>query len=91
MPVRALIMQKTKLADLWEGEKMATLNECKNELRSIINELRDIEWGVRHDFTGIGQDLCGDCIEKIASKYDGVLSRLNRVNTNRLADWILGR
>ena len=69
---------------------MATLNECRNELRSIINELRDIEWGVRHDFTGIGQDLCGNCIDKIADKYDGVLTRLNRVNQNRLAEWIAG-
>lgn len=66
-----------------------TLNESRNELRSIINELRDIEWGVRHDFSGIGEQLCGDCIDKIADKYDGVLSRLNRVNSNRLAAWIL--
>lgn len=65
-----------------------SLNECRRELRSIINELRDIEWGVRHDFTGIGQDLCGDCIDKIADKYEGVLKRLNRVDTNRLASWM---
>ena len=69
---------------------MATLNECRNELRSIISELRDIEWGVRRDFIGIGEDLCGSCIDKIADKYDGVLIRLNRVNQNRLAEWITG-
>jgi len=67
-----------------------SLNECRSELRSIIMELRDIEWGIRHDFTGIGQDLCGNCIDKIAGKYDGVLSRLNRVNSNRLASWVTG-
>ena len=66
-----------------------TLNESRNELRSIINELRDIEWGIRHDFSGIGEQLCGNCIDKIADKYEGVLSRLNRVNYNRLAAWIL--
>lgn len=66
-----------------------TLNESRNELRSIINELRDIEWGIRHDFSGIGEQLCGNCIDKIADKYDGVLGRLNRVNYNRLAAWIL--
>lgn len=66
-----------------------TLNESRNELRSIINELRDIEWGIRHEFSGIGEQLCGDCIDKIADKYDGVLRRLNRVNSNRLAEWIL--
>lgn len=68
-----------------------TLNESRNELRSIINELRDIEWGIRHDFSGIGEQLCGNCIDKIADKYDGVLGRLNRVNYNRLAKWILER
>lgn len=65
-----------------------TLNECRSELRSIISELRDIEWGVRRDFAGIGQDLCGNCIDNIADKYDGVLSRLNRVDYNRLASWL---
>lgn len=67
---------------------MASLNSCRSELRAIINELRDIEWGVRRDFSGIGQDLCADCISRLADKYEGVLSRLNRVDTNRLADWI---
>lgn len=65
-----------------------TLNESRKELSSIIQELRDIEWGVRHDFSGIGEQLCGDCIEKIADKYDRVLHRLNRVDSNRLAEWI---
>ena len=67
-----------------------TLNESRNELRSIINELRDIEWGIRRDFSGIGEQLCGDCVDKIADKYDSVLTRLNRVNYNRLASWITG-
>lgn len=66
-----------------------TLNECKREMRSIINELRDIEYGVRHDFSGIGEQLCGDCIDKIADKYDSVLRRLERVDYNRLASWAI--
>ena len=66
-----------------------TLSECKRELRSIISELRDIEYGIRHDINGIGEQLCGDCIDKIADKYDGVLTRLNRVNYNRLAKWAI--
>ena len=64
------------------------LEECKNEMRSIIRELRDIEWGVRRDFTGIGEQLCGDCIDKIASKYDYVSRELNKVNYNLLASLI---
>lgn len=69
---------------------MVTLNTCRAELRSIIGELREIESGIRGDFTGIGQDLCGNCIDKIADKYEGVLTRLNRVDTNRLAAWFTG-
>lgn len=67
-----------------------SLGECQSELRSIISELQDIEWGVRHDFEGIGQDLCGNCISKISEKYEGVLRRLNSVDQNRLAEWIFG-
>lgn len=66
-----------------------TLNECKREMRSIINELRDIEYGVRHDFSGIGEQLCGDCVDKIADKYDSVLRRLERVDYTRLASWAI--
>ncbi len=84
-------LPKDRRASIWEDDwTLATLNECRNELRSIIRELRDIEWGVRRDFTGIGQDLCGNSIDAIADKYDGVLRRLNHVNMNRLAEWILG-
>lgn len=68
---------------------MSTLSGCRSELRSIIREIRDIESGIRSDFTGIGQDLCADCVERIAAKYDGVLTRLNNVNPNRLAEWAL--
>jgi len=64
------------------------LDACRNELRSIINELRDIERGVRGDFTGVGQDLCANCVGRIADHYQSVLNRLNRVNQNRLASWI---
>lgn len=69
---------------------MATLNECKRELRSIINELRDIEHGVKRDFIGVGQDLCGNSIAKIIDKYESVLQRLNRVDQNIFAELING-
>lgn len=65
-----------------------TLDEARSELRSIINELRAIENGIRSDFNGIGEQLCGDCISKIITKYENVLRRLNNVDTNRLADFI---
>ena len=40
---------------------------------------------------GLGQDLCADCIGRIADRYQSsVMSRLDRVDTNRLADWVNG-
>lgn len=68
---------------------MASLNDCRRELRSIVNELRSIEAGVRHDFVGIGEDICADTIGKIADKYNRVLNRLYSVDYNRLASWII--
>ena len=70
---------------------MATVSSCRNELRSIISELRDIEYGIRKDFRGIGEAQCADCLERVAKKYDGVLNRLNRVNPKRLADWKIAK
>ena len=67
------------------------LEECKREMQSIIRELRDIEWGVRRDFTGIGEQLCGDCIDRIADKYDYVSRELNKVNYNLIASLIENR
>lgn len=70
---------------------MATLDECRSELRSIIRELRDIENGVRRDFTGIGEQLCANCIDKIVDKYNGVLSKLNKVDYNKTTKKALGK
>ena len=69
---------------------MATLNECKSELRSSISEIRDIEDGVRRDFDGIGEDLCANCINRVADRYDYVRRRLDNVRTNVVADWVNG-
>ena len=66
------------------------LDACRSELRSIIRELRAIEQGVRGDFTGMGQDMCANCVSKIADHYQSVLNRLERVNQNRLASFITG-
>jgi len=64
------------------------LEECKAEMRKIISELREIEWGVRRDFAGIGEQLCGDCIDKIADKYDYVSRELSKVNYNLIASLV---
>jgi hypothetical protein len=67
-----------------------SLNQIRSELRAIIRELRDIEHGVRGDFTGIGQDMCANCIGRLADHYQSVLVRLENVNPNLLASWIFG-
>ena len=64
------------------------LDECKKEMRSIVGELQDIEWGVRRDFSNIGQDLCADCINKISDKYEYVSRELNKVSYNLIASLI---
>lgn len=69
---------------------MATLNTCREELSSIIRELESIEAGVRFGFSGIGQEHCADSLYSVIEKYRRVLSRLDRVDTNRLADFING-
>ena len=69
---------------------MATLQSCQNELNSIIRELENIEDGVRSDFVGIGEKNCADCIAMIVSKYRYVKRILDKVDTNKLADWING-
>jgi len=64
------------------------LEECKTEMKNIARELREIEWGVRHDFVGIGEQLSGDCIGKIAGKYEYVSRELNKVSYNLIASLI---
>ena len=69
-----------------------TISECRTEMRSIINELREIEWKARHGFTGIGEQYCGDCIGKIADKYqNGVLTKLNGLTYPQLRELNNGR
>ena len=67
---------------------MASLESCRRELRSIIRELREIESGLWSDFDGIGETYYSDSIGKIADKYDGVLRKLNNMDTNMLAKFV---
>ena len=65
------------------------LSECKHEMCSIVAELAEIEWGVRHDFVAnIGENLTGDCINKIHGKYKYVSVKLDEVNPNLITQWI---
>lgn len=67
---------------------MASLTSCKTELRSIISELKLIEYDVRNNFSGIGQDKCADCINRVISKYEYLLWQLETVDLNAIAQAI---
>ena len=58
----------------------------KSELRSIISELESISSGVRYDFTGIGNDKCADCIDKVISQYYYVKSKLDNLDTTTVTE-----
>lgn len=62
------------------------LISIKNELRSIIGELESISRGVRNDFTGIGNDKCADCIDRVLNQYYAVQRRLNNLDTSTVTD-----
>lgn len=64
-----------------------TLYEARDELSSIVNELRSIEDSIRYDFVGIGEKHCADCVGKIANRCNNMLYKLNNVDYSRLASW----
>lgn len=62
------------------------LESIKRELNSIISELESISRGVRNDFTGIGNERCADCIDKVVSQYYTVRRKLNNVDTSKVTE-----
>lgn len=56
----------------------------KKELQIIINELDNISYGVRRDFSGIGSEKCSDCISNVANKYRSVKYKLDNINTSKV-------
>ena len=69
---------------------MASLDSCRQELDSILAELKHIEEGVRTQFSGIGQEHCADCIAAVIRKYQKIQRDLYNVNTNILAESFYG-
>jgi len=63
-----------------------TLEQTRAEMRAIIQNLENIAAGVRSDFDGIGQDMCANSIEAVASYYrHTVLRVLNGMDQNLLS------
>lgn len=62
------------------------LAAIKKELNSIISELESISNGVRKSFSGIGNDRCADCIDKVVDQYCYVKKKLNNMDTSTVTE-----
>lgn len=69
-----------------DAKAKAELASIKKELDSIIRELESISNGVRKDFSGIGNDKCADCIDKVLDQYYIVRKKLKNLDTNTIAE-----
>ena len=68
-----------------------SLTECKTEMRKIYQELESIEWDIKHGSIGIGEQLCGECVGKLARKYKYVSNELDKVSQNLISELIESR
>ncbi|CEG28524.1 hypothetical protein [Bacillus sp. B-jedd] len=62
------------------------LESIKHDLSRIIAELEEIAIGIGSDFEGIGNEKCASRVLRIADHYRNVKSRLNSIDTRRVAD-----
>lgn len=69
-----------------DANSIRELYEIKEELKSIIKELEDIESGVRNDFKNIGNDICADRIRGVADQYGTVLKKLENIDTQTVTE-----
>lgn len=69
-----------------DANAKAELASIKKELDSIIKELESISSGVRKDFTGIGNDKCADCIDRVLDQYYVVRKKLKNLDTNTVTE-----
>lgn len=60
------------------------LRACRQELRSIISSLEDLESGIRSDFKNVGNKECADSIHSVVVKYKSALNTLNSVDASVL-------
>ena len=62
------------------------LDQVEAEIRAIIAELNNISNEIRNDFSGIGQEMCANCIYEVAEHYRRrVLPKLNQMERNRIS------
>lgn len=58
------------------------LNRIKSELLSAIREMESISYGVRHDFSGVGNRQCADCLNGVIGYYYSIYQKLSSIDVN---------
>ena len=58
----------------------------KQELNDVISELEDISNGISRDFSGIGNEKCSRSIEATTRICRQALSKLNNIDTSKVAE-----
>lgn len=62
------------------------LEQIKTELQNIVGELNNIAYGVRNNFSGIGNDRCANSISSAAVHYVTVRNKLNNIDTSAVTE-----
>lgn len=58
----------------------------RTELQSIINELDDIAYGIRRNFTNIGNENAASCVSRVADTYRIAKRKLENMDTSKVTD-----
>ncbi len=69
-----------------DQKALQELYSIKAELLRIINELEDIERGLRNDFSNIGTEKAADCISKVIKNYRTVKRKLDNIDTEKVTE-----
>lgn len=58
----------------------------KRELQSIINELDDISYCLRRNFSNIGNDDAASCVSRVADTYRIAKRKLDNIDTKKVTE-----
>ena len=66
------------------GNGYQELENIKNELNNIINELAAVSDRIRQDFKNVGNTRCADSIDSVVEKYKSALKTLKSISSDDL-------
>ena len=64
----------------------AELDSITNELSSIIDELDNISYELRQNFSNIGTDRCAISIDTVNNNYRSALQKLYNMDTSDIVE-----